>query len=436
MSELSEKELLILSNMSYINEVVEYRSIDDFVSSVKDENGNISEKKVSKLTASGGLGTKECVGIFEAADACGGDFKNVTLERTINDGGIRGLCYVDSNNSATVVFRGTGGTYTAWKDNFEGEYLEDTKLQKLAADFVRYDCGVYNDVTVTGHSKGGNMAQYTTIVCGDKVKRCVSFDGQGVGKECSLKYRDEIALASPKIKSICADNDYVNIMLNNIAGEAEYVRNPVDSIPDCHSPYALLKNAEFDSKGKIVNCTDQTEDMKKLSMCGLALTFLLDRLDNDGNRKYVDALGRTFAGAISSEFSDENVRKDILKSYTNFGNYVLESVGLASLMEDSGVNIQVESEYVDFDRMREVIESLDEIKENMASVNESLRNLVSKCQFFIVTELVLDSVLLAESFKIEEDIRMVECYKEKLELILELYMRREKDLCNLYVDSV
>lgn len=36
----------------------------------------------------------------------------------------------------------------------------------------------YDSITVTGHSKGGNKAQYVTVLS-DKVDRCISMDGQG-----------------------------------------------------------------------------------------------------------------------------------------------------------------------------------------------------------------------------------------------------------------
>ena len=81
------------------------------------------------------------------------------MARNINKGGIRATLYTDSKNeNPTLVFRGTGGTYKAWKDNVLGEYETDTRLQTLAADFVKYECAEYSGITVTGHSKGGNLS--------------------------------------------------------------------------------------------------------------------------------------------------------------------------------------------------------------------------------------------------------------------------------------
>ena len=49
----------------------------------------------------------------------------------------------------------------------------------------------YDSITVAGHSKGGNKAQYVTVLS-DKVDRCISMDGQGFSQEFIDKYYAEI----------------------------------------------------------------------------------------------------------------------------------------------------------------------------------------------------------------------------------------------------
>ena len=48
---------------------------------------------------------------------------------------------------------------------------------------MKYECANYTDITVTGHSKGGNMSQYATVMCSGQVSKCISFDGQGFNKD-------------------------------------------------------------------------------------------------------------------------------------------------------------------------------------------------------------------------------------------------------------
>lgn len=157
--------------------------------------------------------------------------------------GMRAACFVDDVKQPTdvnVVFRGTSGDYE-WHDNGEGGYFADTDQQKAAANYVDNLPGEYGDaITVTGHSKGGNKAQYVTIVT-DRVSRCVSFDGQGFSEEFLEKYENKIAERAHRIESISASDDYVNCLLYSIAGIKTYVlTEEQDNFLYYHKPNILL----------------------------------------------------------------------------------------------------------------------------------------------------------------------------------------------------
>lgn len=159
------------------------------------------------------------------------------------DTGMRAACFVDDVNQPTdvnVVFRGTSGDYE-WHDNGEGGYLADTDQQKAAANYVNNLPEEYgNGITVTGHSKGGNKAQYVTIVT-DRIARCVSYDGQGFSEEFLEKYGDRIAERADRIESISAADDYVNCLLYSIAGIKTYVlTEKQDDFLHYHKPNILL----------------------------------------------------------------------------------------------------------------------------------------------------------------------------------------------------
>lgn len=129
------------------------------------------------------------------------------------ESGSRKATFVDPQGEATVIFRGTAGDYE-WYDNGQGGYLSETKQQKEALQYIE---GLpYDNITVSGHSKGGNKTQFVAIMS-DKVDRAVSLDGQGFSKEFLEKYKDRIEANRHKITSISAENDYVNCLLHPIA---------------------------------------------------------------------------------------------------------------------------------------------------------------------------------------------------------------------------
>ncbi|MBO4998776.1 MAG: DUF2974 domain-containing protein [Lachnospira sp.] len=116
----------------------------------------------------------------------------------------RAACF--SNDEETViVFRGTHGAYT-WNDNGEGGYQADTASQQEALYYVNLlgaNLTTSGKITVTGHSKGGNLAQYVTICAANLVvDRCVSFDGQGFSNEDILTSKIIITLGLYAMQSL------------------------------------------------------------------------------------------------------------------------------------------------------------------------------------------------------------------------------------------
>ncbi len=144
-------------------------------------------------------------------------------ELGIKDGGPVILALEDTeNHEVTFVFRGTNTL--EWLDNAEGFANESSRLQEQALAFFEktieengYNNGNWK-INVTGHSKGGNKAQYITIKSKYKVDECVSIDGQGFSTDFINKNQQLIDARADKITNVCADKDYVNVLGEQIAG--------------------------------------------------------------------------------------------------------------------------------------------------------------------------------------------------------------------------
>lgn len=137
-----------------------------------------------------------------------------------------------------VVYRGTGDG--EWLDNGLGMTQASTRQQEEAAryfDYVVEHNGLNgsDDITVTGHSKGGNKSQYVTVNSEykDYIDQCISLDGQGFSPEAIAafkeKYGEEAYQAYlEKMYSICGENDYVNPLGVKIIldGHTYYIKTP------------------------------------------------------------------------------------------------------------------------------------------------------------------------------------------------------------------
>ena len=75
----------------------------------------------------------------------------------------------DDESKGIVIFKGTADA-REWDDDVRGLNVADTPCQEEARNYIE---GLpFKDITVVGHSKGGNKAQYVTVTS-DKVSRCI-----------------------------------------------------------------------------------------------------------------------------------------------------------------------------------------------------------------------------------------------------------------------
>lgn len=291
MAQLSEQELLLLNNFMYIKDSTSKNmKVGDIVDSLL-ENG------VKESSLSGGLTTEDAMTILKELDASD-KLCDLKITQTTDAGGIRASCFVDANNEATVAFRGTGGLYDAWKDNVQGEYDTSTAMQELAEKFINEKCGKYDGITVTGHSKGGNLAQYVTIKCGDKVDRCLSYDGQGFNNEFIKENAESIKENAGKIKSVCAYSDYVNILLTSIAGETVYLE--MEGNGHYSLPLYELNKKNCDENGNYNKSVEQSGIIKGLDKTLDGLVTGLSFLPDDIEKKISDGLG-SLAGLVMGD---------------------------------------------------------------------------------------------------------------------------------------
>ncbi len=160
-----------------------------------------------------------------------------------DDNGLTVCCFKKPDNSISVVFKGTGSG--EWIDNGEGlsgipeeniyftcdsitgepgksivfdDYATDQQVEALNLFNTiahREKWSYLDTITVSGHSKGGNKAQFIAINS-PIVDYCYSFDGQGFSPEAidsfRKRYDRQFDMRSSCIYSIAAENDYVNVL--------------------------------------------------------------------------------------------------------------------------------------------------------------------------------------------------------------------------------
>ena len=265
---MTDADLLMLENLTYIDrgfnktgcriDMVSYDSLGDYFDDV------FTEDVLAEFDMGCGVRDDENGNpTFYYFDELGGENSSQEWAAMIrymkNNDEIRNMRVVDApknsngktyamrfeptpghEGNTVVAFRGTLGG-AEWIDNVKGMIQTDTEAQREALDYI--ESIPSDNITVVGHSKGGNKAQYVAILS-DKVKRAVSFDGQGFSKAFIDKYSAEILKnAEDKIHCYGLDTDYVHGLLYYMPNvDQVYVTGGTDvtDVKQNHSPDAFF----------------------------------------------------------------------------------------------------------------------------------------------------------------------------------------------------
>lgn len=229
--------------------------------------------------------------------------------------GMKYACFVDDENNSTVVFRGTTTT-NEWEDNGYAAYVEETKEQIDALNFINNL--QYENITVTGHSKGGNKAQFVTILS-PKISECISINGQGFSNEFIDKYSVEINNNKSKIISINAQYDYVSCLFNSISSKKHYIKTDIKLNPfNYHKAHILL-----DENGNLRPETKEAEISKIINDFS---TYLISDLPKDISRVIIDKAIDIVELILCNENKKENTLKAtgeylLMFCYENYPKY-------------------------------------------------------------------------------------------------------------------
>ena len=177
------------------------------------------------------------------------------MDIIINKAGLTAACFYKPDGRISIAFKGTGKS--EWMDNGEGlsgiskknkyiYYKKDGNVlyvtnktdyaSKSQVEALNYfnkivslnSFSLHTDIIVSGHSKGGNKAQFITINS-PFVTKCFSFNGQGFSPE-AIKYFDKqlntyFSERKRKIINICSENDYVNVLGNRLSTNNFYIKS-------------------------------------------------------------------------------------------------------------------------------------------------------------------------------------------------------------------
>ncbi|MGN1021032.1 MAG: Mbeg1-like protein [Aristaeellaceae bacterium] len=170
----------------------------------------------------GANGSVQILSSYLEANADAGSWEILNVTQADNQGR---KVLIRGGDTYYVGFQGT--QEDEWVDNGEGMAQCSTLQQQDAADYFdrmveQYGITDADNVVVTGHSKGGNKAQYVTMASehADLVDTCVALDGQGFSPEAIAlwsQYPEVYEARRDKIILVAGSNDFVHVLGERIA---------------------------------------------------------------------------------------------------------------------------------------------------------------------------------------------------------------------------
>ncbi|MBE6920028.1 MAG: DUF2974 domain-containing protein [Ruminococcaceae bacterium] len=188
----------------------------------------------------------------------------------------------------------------------------------------------YDNLAMAGHSLGGNLAEYATIVSSeygldDNIKQCVSMDGPGFSKEFIDKYRDQIE----KMSGVMYHPrwSFVGTMLNDLPRvNYEYVevanKDGVDGYNALtrHSTEYLV----YDENGNLVE--GEQDDLSKITS---VISEGVDHLPAPIGNALITLVGGAWIGFT---WAKENILDDDGKITPTGWDIVTGAVGVVAVL--------------------------------------------------------------------------------------------------------
>lgn len=259
----TDKEMLLFSQIAYLN-------IDDYYNKAANTSNNktVTLADIKKSAKNNSALMKKFNEISEKAgndDWLKWSISGIHNNNEPPNGNGFYACIIETSpGNAAVGFRGSETMDTLFK--VKTDWVDaDLKLLNSTLTTQQNECDIfmqkyadklagYDNLAMVGHSLGGNLAEYSTIVShkyglDGKIKQCMSLDGPGFSDEFIRLHREEIEKMAPVMKH--RRWSFVGTMLNDLPGvDYMYCKTNGGNIVTKHdTKYVELDGDDF-VKGK------------------------------------------------------------------------------------------------------------------------------------------------------------------------------------------
>ena len=262
---LNEIDSIIFSQLSYIpyDNIVSYDMQQKGISLNELYNKHFSDpQKPIKIGAL--FPEKKIIELIKYASESE-RFKNVFVRGYINEIDLKhekqfsAMCFDMPDGTTYVAFRGTDDTIVGWKEDFNMSLFTPVPAQKEAVDYLN-EVGKHtnNSIYVGGHSKGGNLAVYSSFLANketqEKILKIHSFDGPGF-RFGFLKNARKNRFLVEKVTNFIPESAIIGAIFDTI-GKRVYIKSRVKSGLRQHDVFTW--KIEYTKLGRVPALSDSS----------------------------------------------------------------------------------------------------------------------------------------------------------------------------------
>ena len=222
------------------------------------------------------------------------------------------ICVFLPNKEIAVLFRGTDNSIIGWKEDFNMSFSTAVPSQQDAVEYLENISSRYKGkISITGHSKGGNLAIYSAVFCNKKtkkkIKKVYNFDGPGFNEK--VIDSEEYMGVLEKIHNYIPQTSVVGRLFEN-KGKLTIVKSNEKGFWQ-HDLYSWSVLGDKFVESEITNSSEFVDK---------TLTNWLLNVDETERKKFVDTLfeiveatgAKSFAEMSTNKFT---AAKTIIKTY-------------------------------------------------------------------------------------------------------------------------
>ncbi len=251
---------------------------------------------------------------------------NYVSETNADEGQQFSAIHIEINPFLTfIAFRGTDETLVGWREDCNMGYMMPVPAQISSVKYVNETAkGVFKKYMIGGHSKGGNLAIYSSVFCNQAIQNKIavvySFDGPGFNQ--TMIDEDGYQQIKNRIYAYVPESSFVGMLMEH---EESYQVVRSEAV-------AFLQHDGFSW------CVEGThfETLDAIDEFSNSLNFLLkawlDKIDYSERKVFVDAVFDVFeAGGLEDvmSFKEINIHSAtaMLKAAANLPKDQRDTVG-------------------------------------------------------------------------------------------------------------